>query len=321
MPEIPESQRFSEHVEKVKKAVIVAHEYPDFDAIGSVLSLRAQLVKRGIEVVVRIPDIIRDVYDFLPFSDQIVRKVPDGFSFDTLFVLDCSNPNRVKNFNDLKIDAKRVTIVNMDHHADNTRFGDINLVTSEISSVGELLATVFRSLSWSIDRDIATCLFSAMSYDTGRFSYSNVTNHTLARAAELVAEGADVADISSRMYENFTEGTFQVLKEALGGLIVNRELGYAYTTMNKHLTDSRVKIIDFIRMLNDIDVVMVFREVNSNCVKISLRSKEKFDVQTFSAQFGGGGHKRASGIVLTGKLADVEKKVVEKLNDALTLSK
>ena len=158
---------------------------------------------------------------------------------------------------------------------------------------------------------MATCLYAAISFDTGRFAYSNVTEKTLETASKLVKIGANPYLITQTMEENKSEKDFQLIKIAIDNLIINKHAGFAYTTIPKKSPKGSVKIIDLIRQLKDIDLLIVFQELQSKLVKVNLRSKSQVNVSKLAQQFGGGGHDRAAGILFNKDLETCQAELIQ----------
>ncbi len=295
-----------------KSILLVAHKAPDLDAIGSILAMYQQLIRLNHQVHIWSSDCLLTDFSWLPESTHIQTNLPKT-PFDTLMVLDSSNLERVSDYE--KLDLSNKTIINIDHHADNNQFGDIN-ITGPISSVGERLCNLFTSYNWPITPAIATCLYAAILYDTGRFLFSNTTAKTLKEASQLIEKGADAYAIGQHIYENKSEASFECLKIALNNMCFNKENSYVYTILPKTI-EQKEKTIDTIRQLKEADIAIVFHEQDNNVVKINLRSKHMFNVSKFAAHFGGGGHPKASGITMTGTLEDVRDNVLAQLDKAL----
>lgn len=307
---------FLDAVKQTSHALIVTHEFPDMDAVGSSLALYHQLKQRGIEVRVWIPQGLGPDFSFLPARDKIVRAYPFDIGFDTVFALDASNEQRIREFS--AVPRQGIQIVNIDHHPDNSNFGQINIV-EHISSVGELLFALFAQIGWDISKDVATCLYAAMSFDTGRFAYSNVTAQTLSAAAACIQKGADSYHIFQSMEENKTVDDLALMRIAIERLVVDKPNRFAYTSIPFGSPQGTVKIIDVIRQLGVVDVVMAFQEMENNKVKVNLRSKKSVDVSAFANYFGGGGHKMASGIVMAGNLEIVISKITDAFKEYLNV--
>lgn len=297
-----------------KYVVITAHRDPDIDAVASCLAFHFQLERLGVPHDIWLADSLDDSVQFLPGLDVITRSKHILKKADILLVLDCSNAERVSGHRHLPTD---IPVINIDHHADNYSFGDYNFADASMSSVGEMCWHFFKAMNWPISANIATCLYGAISFDTGRFLYSNTSSSTFSAASDLVEKGADSFQIGQIMYETKNMETFELMKLALDRMVVNKPLKYAYTSVPKHSPDGKIKVIDFIRQLGECDIFLSFTEADKNTVKISLRSKSDFDVQHFAAKFGGGGHKKASGITIKGQLEPTIQSVITELERSI----
>lgn len=291
--------------------LIVCHRDPDFDAIGSVLALSQQLDRLNQKNIIWVPDSLDDNFSILPGVRSITHHYPKDFEYTHIISLDASDITRIHSFESLD---RSKALINIDHHHDNTHFGQHNLVWN-ISSVGELLCTLFSEWEWPIDSTMATCLYSAILFDTGSFQHSNTTPKTHRIAATLLSTGINHSEIYRYVYENKSEGFFNYLSDAIKHLKVNRKLGFAHTIMD--ISDSQYDVTPFLNILKNIDVFLIFREVEPDVIKISLRSKGPFDVSSFARQFGGGGHKQAAGIRIGGKLSEISHTILKQLEDAL----
>jgi phosphoesterase RecJ-like protein len=254
----------------------------------------------------------------LPGSTQILPTIPN-LNFDTIIILDSPHLQRIRNFEaiELLISQFAPMVINIDHHPDNINFGTLNIVEPTISSVGELLFHIFISYEWTITAFIATNLYAAISFDTGRFLFSNVTSYTFSAASHLLNQGADAYGISQNMYENKSMKTFEVIKIALDRLVIDPQNRFAYTTLPLDTPEGEMKAIDFIRQLGNIQVFLVLSEQKPGEIKVNLRSKSSFNVSQFAAQFGGGGHILAAGITISGSLESATRMIITALDKAL----
>jgi bifunctional oligoribonuclease and PAP phosphatase NrnA len=304
-----------DHLSRAKKILIVTHEFPDIDAIGSSLALYHQLLIQGYKVKIWTAQPLNHTFDFLPAVHNIVHPYPKDFDYDTVCVLDSSHFTRVRHHHKIPADDK--TIINIDHHSDNSHFGDANLVL-DISSVGELLFHLFKGMDWTITPEMATCLYAAISFDTGRFAYSNTKTETLLAASELIQAGANSYKIFQAMDENKNKADFDLMKLGFENCTTLDDCGIAYIKIpSQRDSESTIKLIDVIRQLGGYKVVLVFQEVDRKKVKVNLRSKSDFDVSAFAQRFGGGGHIMASGIFMEESLEDAEKMIIDALREEI----
>ncbi len=201
-------------------------------------------------------------------------------------------------------DGKRM--LNIDHHHDNTRFADVNLVDVEASSTAEIIFDLCRRLGVEVTGSIAQSLYVGLITDTGMFMYENTDARTHRVAAELIESGVDVNGIFRRLYERVPEAKLKLIARALEG--IDRRLDgalsttylsaedYAATGADETLTEG---IIDFVRGIEGTAVAAVVRdkaEGNRQARKVSLRSTDgSVDVSLIARKMGGGGHRRAAG--------------------------
>ncbi|MGE4169378.1 MAG: bifunctional oligoribonuclease/PAP phosphatase NrnA [Candidatus Margulisiibacteriota bacterium] len=301
-------------LQAAKHCLVVVHRDPDLDAIGSMLAFHKLLEALGVSHTLLCQDLNPDLFAFLPFLEVIHTTAPAADFYDTIVSLDCSDKSRVYQHQTLPWADK--TVINIDHHHDNTRFGALNWVEA-ISSVGEMMVNLYSHWDIPLSQDVATCLFAAMSFDTGRFSFSNVTADTFRAGAALVESGADPHTLSKLMYEQLSMGAFDQLKQGLDHLVIDDRLGLVYTTLSQANPTEEIKLIDWIRLLKVARVAVVFRETQIGEIKISFRSKTNFDVSAFAAKFGGGGHKKAAGLILNLPLHEAVNAVISVLKKDL----
>ena len=303
-------------ISKSKRILITAHRFPDTDAAGSCIALYLHLLSIHKEAKIWLGDGVHDSFNFLPSTDVISKPFPKQFKFDLLIVLDCSDLNRVNKYEFIENATHSFSVINIDHHSDNTFFGDINLV-EPLSSVGEMLYWCFQTLQWPITSTIAICLYSAISFDTGRFAYSSVTSKTLLAAADLVDKGAEPAPITRSLDETRTAQDLELIKVCIDNIVINKEKKYAYSVIPKSAPKGTIKLIDFIRKLKDLEVFVIFQELKPYVTKINLRSKTYFNVAEFSKPFGGGGHIHAAGILIENSVNDIKEDLLIALDNAL----
>lgn len=295
--------------------LVVCHIDPDGDTIGSALALKFILQKLGKKVSVFSKDSIPHIYDFLPGVTSIKKSLPKGKSYCTLVSVDAGAEKRVS---DSKNTLKRCgTIINIDHHPDNTYFGDINLV-DRVSCAAELVYLVAKQLKVKIDANIATNLYVAVMTDTGNFKYANTTADTFAIAKELVEAGASPSDCAIHVYEEKPLSAVAVHAHAALNAHTARHGKVIWTlvkrsTMNKiGATEEDLNgIVDSLRAVKGVEVAMLIREHGKAKVKVNFRSKRKVNVQKIAKALGGGGHIRSSGAVVSGNIKNAEKKVLK----------
>lgn len=297
-----------------KNIFIVSHVQPDGDNIGSILALGLALKKINKNIYIVKSDIVPSDYLFLPDVD-IIQDYSGDLEIDLLISLDASDENRLGKNKVLLEHSK--AIINIDHHISNTNFGHINIVDSTAAATGELVYKVIKQMNIPIDKDIGTCIYTAISSDTGSFMYDNVTSETHEIASELLKLEIDKSNININLYQNRSiERTILFIKalETLK-LYFNNKLAVVKVT-RKMLEDLGAKmedtegIVSFIREIRDVEIAILLKEFNENEIKVSMRSKTFADVSAICDKFGGGGHIRAAGCTINSSIATSEELIL-----------
>jgi bifunctional oligoribonuclease and PAP phosphatase NrnA len=242
-------------------------------------------------------------YSFMTL-EGLQRRVPDDASERILIAVDCANESRIGP--DPEVLQLSPHILNIDHHHDNTRFGDVNVIDAQASSTGELLRDLFRELDVELTPDIAEPLYIALVTDTGRFQYSNTTPKSLRLAAELVESGADLHRIFQGVYESVQFAKLKLLARALqraqvyegGRLVVSYLLRDDFQEVGAAEPYSE-GIIDYLRAVEGADMAVLIREPPRSggpLRRVSLRaSHDELDVSAIARKSDGGGHRQAAG--------------------------
>jgi phosphoesterase RecJ-like protein len=289
-----------------ERFVVTTHENPDGDALGSLLATKLTLAALRKEAVTylagRVP--LPREYRFMPLDD-LVRGSAPPMEGRVLVAVDCANESRLGRDAGRLLDGARL-VVNIDHHHDNTRFGDVNLVVPQASSTGEILRDVMRELGVDLTPEIAEALYTAVVTDTGRFQYSNTTARALRLAAELVEAGANVHRVFQGVYENVAFAKLKLLARALerarvleGGRVVVSYLERSDFEDAGAEEPFSEGIIDYLRAVEGAEMAALIREPptrNGPSRRVSLRTtEEEIDVSAIARKSGGGGHKQAAG--------------------------
>ncbi|MCQ9206741.1 MAG: bifunctional oligoribonuclease/PAP phosphatase NrnA [Omnitrophica bacterium] len=320
-----EIKKIKKAIEKYDKFLITAHINPEGDSLGSQLAIASLLRALDKDVTIIDSDAVPEHYRFLPGVDLIRNKTrARNKKFDAAIVLDCPNLSRTGGVRGVV--QKSGYIINIDHHVSNERFGDINWVEERASSSGEMVYRLFKEMSVEITKEVALYLYIAILTDTGSFNYDNTSGETHEIISELLGYGIEPYEVSKSVYENKSVRAVKLLGEALSGLEVTANGKVAYLAVRKK-DFKRIKakpadcedFVNFARSIKDVCVALFFREDNekANHFHVSLRSKGKVNVNKVAAQFGGGGHRRASGCTLIGSFHDVKKKVLKRVSDEL----
>lgn len=305
---------------------IVGHVRPDGDCVGSQMGLALALMDQGKKVTVWNED---DLPDKLAFLDpaRLFQQPKRDQAFDCVVATDCASFERLGKVGECV--QNRKLFINIDHHASNTRYADLNWVSPREPSTGELIFRLLKCAKWPITKQISNCLFTAVSTDTGSFQYPTTRPGTFHVGAELVTRGADLAKICDEVYQSYPLSRARLLKHVYSNFKLTHDNQIAYFWLKKAdyartgaESDDSEGLIDHIRAIEPVVVACMFEEVEPDLTRISLRSKsEKVNVNEVAALFGGGGHKAAAGARIPGKPLAVRRRVIAALRKALDAAK
>ena len=295
--------------------LVVTHENPDGDALGSMLAttLALRQIGKDAEMYLAGGAPLPQEYAFMQL-DGLLRELPDDATERVLVAVDCAKAERIGP--DPAPVERAPLVLNIDHHHDNTRFGGVNLVVPDASSTGEVLRDVFRELGVELTPDLAEPLYIALVTDTGRFQYSNTTAKTHYLAGDLLNAGADAHSVFQQVYESVEFAKFKLLARALeharalegGRIVVSHLLLSDFTEVGAPESYSE-GIIDYLRAVEGCELAALIREPPRDDVparRVSLRaSVDELDVSVIARQFGGGGHRQAAGFSSDASIEDI----------------
>ena len=295
------------------EVAIACHVNPDGDALGSLLAASLGLQRLGKKTYPTwgtAPTAIPFSYQFLPGVDTIVQ-VDDLPDTDTFLAVDCGAGDRL---GDLEARARSSrTLINIDHHPGNDNFGTHNLVVTHVSSTAELVTRMLQDLNVEIDKDIATCLYTGLVTDTGRFQYANSSPDTLRLAADLLALGVEATEIATEVFESSPFGYLKLVGRVLDRAVLFEDVRFVYSWLTlSDLAETGVapdetdKLIDAVRSTRAADVAALFKEQSDGRYRVSLRSKGP-SVGAIARKRAGGGHELAAGFTAD----DVEQTVID----------
>lgn len=299
------------------------HINADGDGCGSETALARLLAQRGIQCRIVNPTPWPTMFGFL-LGDDIEEASRLGAAalddIDAIIVLDINDVRRLGHLAE-RVRAHTVPISVIDHHvAGDEPVGTLAVADVRACATGELVYDIAVTLGLEITPAIAQSLYAAILTDTGSFRFSNTSPRAHAIAAALLAAGVNPEEMYRRIYAQVSMGRLQLLREALATLVSEPELGLSYISVDAGVTDrfdvtseELDGIVEHPRSIAGTRMALFFRDLGHGKVKVSLRSTGDVDVQRFARRYGGGGHAKASGAMLTGALAEVQTQVV---NDA-----
>lgn len=301
---------------------IVPHVSADGDSIGSSTGLGLLIEKMGKKALIYLEEEVSYTLAFVP-GKHLVRIYDGSFEeHDLVIALDCGDLERLGKRVD--IFKKGPVTVNIDHHPTNTMFADLNYVHTQSAAVSEIIYRMAEMLGMQLDEAISTCLYTALTTDTGGFRYSNTTCVTHQIAGDLIDHGADNAYVSQQVFENMTLEKVRLMGRAIDSLEILEDGRIALMV----ITDSMLKecgaleqdcegMVNMGRNIRGVEVAVVLREKEQELVKVNLRSKEYVDVSGIAAKFNGGGHKRAAGCTVTGSVDRIREELLNEIREAL----
>jgi phosphoesterase RecJ-like protein len=314
-----------ELVEKSKRVLVTSHVDPDGDSIGSQLALKGWLDDLAKEVRVINWGKIPSRYLFLDDKraiEDLDSSSSKTWDADLVFVLECPNLERIGKVKELI--RKSDKIINLDHHPDNSAFGDLNYINTEASALGEIIYELLFYAGYKLNKEAATQLYSAILTDTGRFRFSNTTPKSLKICAELINRGANPKAINNLIYYNNSESALRLLGFVLQNLEILAEGKISFMVIDqKSLKDFKVSVediegfVDYSLFLKGVEVGVLFRQKDKSLTKVSLRSQNSFDVASLARNFGGGGHRNAAGCTLNHDLNSAKKLILKYIKERI----
>ncbi|MBC7087319.1 MAG: bifunctional oligoribonuclease/PAP phosphatase NrnA [Tissierellales bacterium] len=310
-------QELSNIIDKSDKIGVVSHLNPDGDNIGSILALGSSMEKLGKKVTILKSDFVPNDLLFLPNIEKII-SVSDDLNFDVLFVLDSSDAERLGD--NKRFIEKAKYIINIDHHISNNNFGHLNIVEPKASSTCEIIYNIISELNLPIDSNIATCIYTGISTDTGRFMYENVNENTHLIVSNLLALGTDIYYVNKKLYQSRSLSKTKLFIEVISSskLFFDNKVSVAKVTLeNLNRANARPEdsdgIVEFLRDTETVEVSVLLKEIETNLTRVSIRTKEYVDANEICNKFNGGGHLRAAGCTIQRNIDETEKLLIESI--------
>lgn len=307
-----------------KQFLITSHVRADGDALGAALAVNRMLTKLGKRSHVVCDRGVSSEYAFLPGAGAIGDGPGDlRPPYDTVITVDCGDARRLERVG-RALDPRPLTI-NIDHHASNTRFGDINWIDPAYSSTGEMALDLVRASGVPVDRAIALPVYVAIVTDTGKFSFSNTTERTHGNAAEMILRGVKPAEVNNALYRGKDLRQLRMLSDCIRSLKVSRDGVIAWVTLSRAMfrrngfePKETQEFIEMAKSVRGVRVALLFRELaDEPGVKVSFRTEEGVDGVVIAGTFGGGGHPRASGCTVHEPLARAIDRVLRRVRGYL----
>jgi phosphoesterase RecJ-like protein len=311
----------NEIIEALKNSneiIILPHISADGDALGSCLALGLALRTMNKHVSVYTEEKIPYIYDFLPGANLAEVYKGGKIQADIVLALDTGDLGRLGKRIDI-FNSARVT-VNIDHHGTNPGFAVYNYVHTAASSVGEIVYQMIKMMGLDISVDIATCLYVAISTDTGGFRYSNTTPVTHRIAADLIDNGVNVADVSQRVFECMSLEKVKLMGSAIDRLELMFDGKVALMTVTQQMIDEAGAreedcdgLVNIARSIRGVEVAALLKHAGKDEVRVNLRSNTDADVSAVASDFDGGGHKKAAGCTIRADINEARQNLLESI--------
>ena len=311
-----------------RRVALTTHLNADGDGCGSETALARMLTAHGLAPRIVNPTPWPEMFDFL-LGDDVVEQSSRGSKalrdIDLLIVLDISDVKRLGNLTE-SVRALHTAKLVVDHHVESDDpAGPDGISDISACATAELVYDIAIVMKWEITPAIARSLYTGMLTDTGGFRFSNTSPRCLAVAAQLLATGVDPEDMYTRIYASAPAGRVRLMADVLGTLQVDDAHGLTWLTMHADALERHdVKsedldgIVEHARSIAGTRMALFFRDLGHDKVKVSFRSIGTTDVNAFAREFGGGGHAKAAGAMITGELTEVRDRVVERAREYLS---
>ncbi|MCI9063148.1 MAG: hypothetical protein HFJ17_00860 [Clostridia bacterium] len=310
-----------EEIKKSEKIVILTHETPDGDAIGSSLAMKFAINVLGKEADVIIPE-YSECFNFLP-GIETIKKESSIERYDLAIALDCADIKILKGNEEYFENAKTKIVI--DHHSSNKMYGDINFVNPVSPACCEVLVGIFDYLGIELTKEIGTCIITGIITDTGGFDY-NVTAETFDFAAMLLRKGINISEVYRKALKTKSRANFELRKIASDRLefLEDGKVTFTYITLEDEKksnakTGDHDGLVENGRDIEGVEVSIFLRqkEDKPNGFKISLRSSEYVNVSDVCIMFGGGGHAKAAGAFAFGTVEQIKEKLLNEIRKQL----
>lgn len=310
-----------EEIKKAEKIVILTHETPDGDAIGSSLAFKLALESLGKKPDVIIPE-YAEVFEFLP-GTQDIKKDSDIAKYDLAISLDSATFKRIKG-NEYFENASKTIVI--DHHGSNNMYGDLNYVNPVSPACCEILVGMFDYYNINITKEIGSCLIAGIITDTGGFQYAATTAETFEFSAELLRKGVNISEIYRKVLKTVTKPHFELRKRVMARMEMLEEGKVTFTYINKNdekevgaKQGDHEGLVELGRDIEGVEVSIFIRQLedDDSKYKVSLRSTKYVNVSDVCLMFGGGGHPRAAGATVSGTVEEVKQKVLKEIKKLL----
>lgn len=295
------ARRLHELILAAKKPLLISDERIDGDSLGASLAMLDYLERLGHKPQVYVPTEVPEKYRFLPHAERCTfdKAVFDDPAVDLVISFDCSDATYIRGLTD-KLPG-RPPLVNVDHHATNTRYGDVNLVVVGAPATAEVIYQFFLTNGIEPGKEAALCMLAGLCFDTTVFSNAGTDERAFKAASDLLLRGARIQDVIRILFRNRSVALLRLWGTALERLTQDATHGFIYTFVTRAdlaehgVTDDEMEgLSNFLGLVTEAHTIFVLMETPDGAVKVSMRSFVH-DLTAIAKAFGGGGHKKAAG--------------------------
>ncbi len=311
-------------IDKIREASSVAvfpHVNEDSDALASCFAFASMLRKMGKKATIYVSGKVEAKLKFIG-TDYVAYKSGAEYDHDLCACLDCGDLGRITERKEMF--DKISNSINIDHHATNTRFADVNYVDASASATGEILFDLFEEMGVEIDDEIARYLYTAITSDTGCYKYSNTTPKTMRTAARLLEYNFDHAEVTRRLFDCEPLNSIKLRAEVMGGIRLFEDGKISFVSTDEKLGEKYgmakediPNLVDIPRRVEGAEIAVCIKRIEGG-FRANFRSNGDADVAKVAMRFGGGGHVRASGATIrSDNTEETERAVIEACREAL----
>ncbi len=299
-------------IKNAQNILVATHEQPDGDALASACLMGEILTLAGKKYQLYCYSPINQQYGFLPHLEEFKNNI-ENFSFDLIITLDCGNVERTKLDKEILSRQPGQLVLEIDHHPKIKDYSDLEIRDSAAAATTEILYRLLKANKIKITKNLANCVLTGILTDTGNFLYPSTSPETVNIASEMLRLGARLPQIIENTWRNKSIASMKTWGKALSRLKINSEYNLAFTVLENEdvpaeITEEELEgMSGFLSNLHDVNGILLLRQLPDGKIKGSLRTtRPKVDISRLARVLGGGGHAKAAGFTVTGKLEKTE---------------
>ncbi|MDD4271318.1 MAG: bifunctional oligoribonuclease/PAP phosphatase NrnA [Patescibacteria group bacterium] len=293
--------------------LVVTHEQPDGDALASLCLMAEILTQLNKKYTLYCYDRVNHQYGFLPHLNELKNSY-ENFDFDLIIVLDCGSVERTKLDKEILSRRPNQLVIEIDHHPKIKGYADLEIRDSAAAATTEILYYFLKANKIKINKDMAGCVLTGILTDTGNFLYPSTSPETINIASEMLVNGAKLPQIMENTWRNKSIASMKTWGKAMARLKINPQYKFGFTVLKSEdvpaeVTEEELEgMSGFLSNLNDVNGILLLRELPDGRIKGSLRtSKPNVDISKLARALGGGGHAKAAGFTVEGKIEETDK--------------